>query len=205
LTGYSSGLGIVPSNSFAFRICGIDKRIYRIYGICEPRGSVNFPPGSNPSQGASHLHFPQCSSDLLMWRLIWPRTTRSHNGWRLDSMRPASVQCRAMILRARTTLGDLHRATPWVWLNCEKCSHHAPLACAVPVIRRGANTIERQLPAVRPRHRVRTQGRDDSAPRWAAPTSVSYHSRANRPRSWSANPPDNPVRFPGIWRVAQSP
>jgi hypothetical protein len=23
----------------------------------------------------------------------------------------------AMTLRARTTLGGLHRATPWVWLN----------------------------------------------------------------------------------------
>jgi hypothetical protein len=36
-----------------------------------------------------------------------------------------------MTVRARTTLGDLHRATPWVWLNCEKCPHHAPLVCAV--------------------------------------------------------------------------
>jgi hypothetical protein len=23
-------------------------------------------------------------------------------------------------VRARTTLGDLHRATPWLWLNCER-------------------------------------------------------------------------------------
>jgi hypothetical protein len=37
--------------------------------------------------------------------------------------------------RATTTLGDLHRATPWLWLNCERCQHHAPLACAVAVIR----------------------------------------------------------------------
>jgi hypothetical protein len=35
---------------------------------------------------------------------------------------------------ARTTLGDLHRATPWVWVYCKKGPHHAPLACAVPVI-----------------------------------------------------------------------
>ena len=40
-------------------------------------------------------------------------------------------------LRATTTLGDLHRATPWLWLNCEQCQHHAPLACAVAVIRWG--------------------------------------------------------------------
>ena len=38
----------------------------------------------------------------------------------------------------RPTLGDLHRATPWVWGYCEKCQHYAPLACAVPVIRWGA-------------------------------------------------------------------
>jgi hypothetical protein len=41
---------------------------------------------------------------------------------------------------AQTTLGDLHRATPWLWLYCEKCSHHSPLACAVAVIRWGADT-----------------------------------------------------------------
>jgi hypothetical protein len=37
---------------------------------------------------------------------------------------------------ATTTLG-LHRATPWLWLNCERRQHHAPLACAVAVIRWG--------------------------------------------------------------------
>jgi hypothetical protein len=41
------------------------------------------------------------------------------------------------MLRANTTLGDLHRATPWLWLNCERCRHNAPLACAVAVIRWG--------------------------------------------------------------------
>ena len=34
----------------------------------------------------------------------------------------------------RPTLGELQRTTPWVWLWCERCQHHAPLACAVPVI-----------------------------------------------------------------------
>jgi hypothetical protein len=42
--------------------------------------------------------------------------------------------------RARTTLGDLQRSSPWVWLNCEKCEHYAPPACAVPVIRWGPHT-----------------------------------------------------------------
>jgi hypothetical protein len=40
--------------------------------------------------------------------------------------------------RATTTLGDLHRAMPWLWPNCERCQHHAPLACAVAVVRWGA-------------------------------------------------------------------
>ena len=39
----------------------------------------------------------------------------------------------------RPTLGDLHHATPWLWLYCEKCQHYAPLACAVPVIRWGTD------------------------------------------------------------------
>jgi hypothetical protein len=48
-------------------------------------------------------------------------------------------------LRATTTLGDLHRATPWLWLNCERCQHHAPLACAVAVIRWGRDASSNVL------------------------------------------------------------
>ena len=40
---------------------------------------------------------------------------------------------------ASTTLGDLHHATPWLWLHCEACRHYSPLACAIPVIRWGAS------------------------------------------------------------------
>jgi hypothetical protein len=43
--------------------------------------------------------------------------------------------------RATTTLGDLHRATPSLWLYCEKCRHSAPIACAVPVIRSGRDVL----------------------------------------------------------------
>jgi hypothetical protein len=43
------------------------------------------------------------------------------------------------------TLDDLHRATPWLWLNCERCQHHAPLACAVAVIRWGATCRANKL------------------------------------------------------------
>ena len=47
--------------------------------------------------------------------------------------------------KAQTTLGDLHRATPWLWLHCEKYQHYAPLVCAVPVIRWGAQTSSDKL------------------------------------------------------------
>ena len=70
----------------------------------------------------------------------------------------------AMKVRARTTLGDLQRSSPWVWLNCEKCPHHAPLACAVPVVRWRAD-IERQASAMRALHRLRSQRRDAPTPR----------------------------------------
>jgi hypothetical protein len=64
--------------------------------------------------------------------------------------------------RATTTLGDLHHATPWLWLNCERCQQHAPLACAVAVIRWGRDASSDVL---RQRARgVRPQGRDHSTP-----------------------------------------
>jgi hypothetical protein len=44
-----------------------------------------------------------------------------------------------------TTLGDLHRATPWVWVYCNKCGHSSPLACAVAVIRWGPETSSDRL------------------------------------------------------------
>jgi hypothetical protein len=47
----------------------------------------------------------------------------------------------------RPTLGELQRATPWVWLWCERCQHHAPLACAVAVIRWGPDTSSDKLRA----------------------------------------------------------
>src|SRR5689334_4986077 len=48
------------------------------------------------------------------------------------------------------TLGELQRSTPWVWLWCERCQHHAPLACAVPVIRWGPNASSDKLRARTP-------------------------------------------------------
>src|SRR6266513_2990955 len=47
--------------------------------------------------------------------------------------------------RSRPTLGELQRSTPWVWLWCERRQHHAPLACAVAVIRWGPSTSSDKL------------------------------------------------------------
>jgi hypothetical protein len=59
--------------------------------------------------------------------------------------------------RARTTLGDLQRLSPWIWLNCEKCQHYAPLVCAVPVIRWGPNTSSDKLRQCVPAPRTATR------------------------------------------------
>src|SRR5689334_16459456 len=45
------------------------------------------------------------------------------------------------------TLGELQRTTPWVWLWCERCQHHAPLACAVAVILWGPKASSDKLRA----------------------------------------------------------
>jgi hypothetical protein len=47
----------------------------------------------------------------------------------------------------RPTLGELQRATPWVWLWCERCQHHGPLACAVAVILWGPDASSDKLRA----------------------------------------------------------
>jgi hypothetical protein len=48
---------------------------------------------------------------------------------------------------SRPTLGELQRTTPWVWLWCERCQHHAPLACAIPVILWGPDASSDKLRA----------------------------------------------------------
>ncbi len=70
-------------------------------------------------------------------------------------------------VQARTTLGDLQHATPWVWLICERCQHTAPLACAVAVIRWGVSASSDRL-----RQRVRCtacggKGATIQRPGWA--------------------------------------
>ena len=56
-----------------------------------------------------------------------------------------SLRCGSPTMSMRPTLGELQRATPWVWLWCERCHHHAPLACAVAVIRWGPDAPSDKL------------------------------------------------------------
>jgi hypothetical protein len=67
----------------------------------------------------------------------------------------------------RPTLGDLQRATPWLWMHCARCQHQAPFACAVAVIRWGAGASSDVL-----RHRARctacgAKGATLQHPNWA--------------------------------------
>src|SRR5689334_8740028 len=65
------------------------------------------------------------------------------------------------------TLGELQRSTPWVWLWCERCQHHAPLACAVAVIRRGPGASSDKLPAGARCTRCGRKGATLEHPGWA--------------------------------------
>jgi hypothetical protein len=65
-----------------------------------------------------------------------------------------------------TTLGDLHRATPWVWVYCERCQHHAPLACAVAVIRWGPDMSSDKLRQSARRTRCGHKGATIQHPGW---------------------------------------
>jgi hypothetical protein len=99
-------------------------------------------------------------------------------------------------LGPRPTLGELQRATPWVWLWCECCQHHAPLACAVPVIRWGPDAPSDKL-----RTAVRCTGcggkvRPSSGQAGPATMSASIQHRGrNTDRAHAA----------GAWRVIDGP
>src|SRR5215469_1530015 len=99
---------------------------------------------------------------------------------------PAALLCLALLderatlrpnfhmreLGPRPTLGELQRSTPWVWLWCERSQHHAPLACAVALIRRGPNTSSDRLrpgPAAPAAKARRSNGQDGPAIILASP------------------------------------
>jgi hypothetical protein len=67
----------------------------------------------------------------------------------------------------RPTLGELQRTTPWVWLWCEHCQHHAPLACAVAVILWGADASSDKLRANARCTRCGGKGATLQRPGWA--------------------------------------
>jgi hypothetical protein len=62
---------------------------------------------------------------------------------------PATLRPNSAVreLGPRPTLGELQRTTPWIWLWCERCQHHAPLACAVAVILWGPDASSDKLRA----------------------------------------------------------
>jgi hypothetical protein len=61
-----------------------------------------------------------------------------------DALQPDSEMRESGLL---PTLGELQRTTPWIWLWCERCQHHAPLACAVAVILWGPDVSSDRLRA----------------------------------------------------------
>jgi hypothetical protein len=67
----------------------------------------------------------------------------------------------------RPTLGDLQRTTPWVWLWCERCQHHAPLACAVAVILWGPDASSDRLRARTRCTNCGSKGATIQRPGWA--------------------------------------
>src|SRR5215472_7418164 len=93
-------------------------------------------------------------------------------------------------LGPRPTLGELQRTTPWLWLWCERCQHHAPLACAVAVIRWGQNASSDKLRACARCTSCGGKGATIQRPGWAGnhigfepfPTSEAWRMIANRPR-----------------------
>jgi hypothetical protein len=68
----------------------------------------------------------------------------------------------------RPTLGELQRATPCVWLWCERCQHHAPLACAVAVILWGRDASSDKLRAAARCTSCGSKGATVQHPGWAA-------------------------------------
>ena len=85
----------------------------------QPRGEANIAK-TTPTASTTRARMERVTARVASWQ-----------PWRLISVQ-----------QPRPTLGDLQRATPWVWVWCENCQHSAPLACAVAVIRWGTEHFE---------------------------------------------------------------
>jgi hypothetical protein len=59
----------------------------------------------------------------------------------------------------RPTLAQLRERHSWLWVWCERCHHHAPMALVPFIIRWGPGRVERSAASVRTLHGVRRQGR----------------------------------------------
>jgi hypothetical protein len=79
----------------------------------------------------------------------------------------------------RPTLGELQRTTPWVWLWCERCQHHAPFACAVAVILWGADASSDKLRAGARCSRCGGKGATLQRPGWGGNNIGFYPFPAN--------------------------
>jgi len=91
----------------------------------------------------------------------------------------------------RPTLGELQRTTPWVWLWCERCQHHAPLACAVAIILWGPDASSDKLRAGARCTSRGCKGATLQRPGWAG-NHVGFQPRFASKSDVSA--PDRPCR-----------
>jgi hypothetical protein len=90
------------------------------------------------------------------------------NVWRCLTSLPTVLPNPAMRESGpRPTLGELQLSTPWVWLWCERGQHHAPLACAVAVIRWGPNVSSDKLRAAARCTSCGSKGATLQHPGWA--------------------------------------
>jgi hypothetical protein len=102
---------------------------------------------------------------------------RRHNSDTLDDPRSFGRIPTMRELGPRPTLGELQRATPWVWLWCERCRHHAPFACAVAVIRWGPDASSDKLRAGARCTSCGNKGATVQHPGWPAIILASVHFR----------------------------
>jgi hypothetical protein len=110
-------------------------------------------------------------------------------------------------LGPRPTLGELQRTTPWVWLWCERCRHHAPFACAVAVIRWGPNVSTDKLRAASRCTSCGSKGATLQHPGWAGnhvgfspfPTNVDDEVDAQPPLIRRGDRPRSDSGFEGIY------
>ena len=61
--------------------------------------------------------------------------------------RPVRIECELVAIPNGIAIDRIGREELFLWLWCERCQHHAPLACAVPVILWGPDASSDKLRA----------------------------------------------------------